>query len=49
MLENENIDTTYMPDSENEESAAKRRNKQGKGLKILIPNQMLGRFLSRLL
>ena len=49
MLENENIDTTYMPDLENEESAAKRRNQQGKGLKILIPNQMLSRFLSRLL
>ena len=38
-LENEEIDTTDMPDLENEESAA-----QGKGLKILTPNQMLGRL-----
>ena len=38
-LENEEIDTTEMPDLENEESAA-----QGKGLKILTPNQMLSRL-----
>ena len=30
-----------MPELESEESAAQRRNQQGKGLKILTPNQML--------
>ena len=30
-----------MSDLESEKSAAKRRNQQGKGLKILTPNQML--------
>ena len=29
---------------ESEESAAQRRNRQGKGLKILTPNQMLSRL-----
>ena len=33
-----------MPDLESEESAAQRRNQQGKGLKILTPNQMLSRL-----
>ena len=37
-------DTTNMPDLESEESAAQTRNQQGKGLKILIPNQMLNRL-----
>ena len=38
--------TTNMPDLESEESAAeqRRRNQQGKGLKILTPNQMLSRL-----
>ena len=43
MLENEEIDTTGMSDLETEESASERRNQQGKGLKILTPNQMLSR------
>ena len=43
-LENEEIDTRDMPDWESEESAAERRNKQGQGLKILTPNQMLSRL-----
>ena len=33
-----------MPDLESEEYAAQRRNQQGKGLKILTPNQMLSRL-----
>ena len=33
-----------MPDLESEESAVLRRNQQGKGLKILTPNQMLSRL-----
>ena len=41
----EEIDTTIMPELESEESAAERRNQQGKGLKILTPNQMLSRLL----
>ena len=36
---NEEIDTTNMSDLEGEESAT-----EGKGLKILTPNQMLGRL-----
>ena len=44
MLENEEIDTTNIPELESEESAAERRNQQGKGLKILTPNQMLSRL-----
>ena len=38
------LDTTNMPELESEESAAQRRNQQGKGLKILTPNQMLSRL-----
>ena len=38
------LDNTYMPELESEESAAQRRNQQGKGLKILTPNQMLSRL-----
>ena len=37
-------DTTDMPDLKTEESAAQRRNQQGKGSKILKPNQMLSRL-----
>ena len=37
-------DTTNIPELESEESAAQRRNQQGKGLKILTPNQMLSRL-----
>ena len=33
-----------MSELESEESAAQRRNQQGKGLKILTPNQMLSRL-----
>ena len=33
-----------MPELESEESAKQRRNQQGKGLKILMPNQMLSRL-----
>ena len=38
------LDNTDMPDLESEESATQRRNQQGKGLKILTPNQMLCRL-----
>ena len=40
----EQPDTTNMPELESEESAKQRRNQQGKGLKILMPNQMLSRL-----
>ena len=33
-----------MPDLESEESAVLRRNQQGKGLRILTPNQILSRL-----
>ena len=33
-----------MSDLESEESTEQRKNKQGKGLKILTPNQMLSRL-----
>ena len=33
-----------MPDLKTEESAAQRRKKEAKGLKILTPNQMLNRL-----
>ena len=39
-----NNQTLQMPDLESKESAAQRRNQQGKGLKILTPNQMLSRL-----
>ena len=42
--DDEQLDTTDMPDLESEESAAQRRNQQGKGLKILTPNQVLSRL-----
>ena len=38
------IDTTDRPDLESEESAAKRKNQQRQGLKILTPNQMRSRL-----
>ena len=39
----EEIDTTIMPELESEDSAAERSNQQGKGIKLLTPNQMLSR------
>ena len=44
MPENEEIDNTNMPELESEESAAQRRNQQGKCLKILTPSQMFSRL-----
>ena len=41
---NEQPDTTDMPVLESEESAAKRKNQQGQGLKMLTPDQMLSRL-----
>ena len=38
------MDTTIMPALESEESAVERRNQEGKGIKILTPNQMLSRL-----
>ena len=40
----EEMDTTIMPELESEESAAEKKNQQGKGLKILTPSQMLSRL-----
>ena len=40
----EKPDTTDIPELESEESAAKRRNQEGQGLKILTPDQMLSRL-----
>ena len=40
----EEIDTTDMPDLQNEESAAQKREHEGTGLKILTPKQMLSRL-----
>ena len=40
----EQPDTTNMSELESEESAKQRRNQQGKGFKILTPNQMLSRL-----
>ena len=40
----EEMDTTIMTELESEESAAKWRNQQGEGIKILTPNQMLIRL-----
>ena len=40
----EEAGTTDIHDLESEESAIHRRNQQGKGLKILTPNQMLRRL-----
>ena len=41
---NKEPDTTDMPELENEESAAERRNKSGEGLKILTQDQMISRL-----
>ena len=41
---NEQPDTRDIPELASEESAAKRRNQQGQGLKILTPDQMLIRL-----
>ena len=41
----EEPDITDMPELESEESAAERRNRHGRGLKILTPDQMLSRLL----
>ena len=38
------MDNIIMPELESEESAAERRNQQGKGIKILTLNQMLSRL-----
>ena len=38
------MDTTIVPELESEESAAERRNRQGQGMKILTPSQMLSRL-----
>ena len=43
-IDDKQPDTTDMPDLESKESAAQRRNQQGKDLKILTPNQMLSRL-----
>ena len=40
----EETDTTDMPDLESKESAAQRREHEGKGLKILTPQQILSRL-----
>ena len=40
----EQSDTKGMPELEIEESAEERRNQQGKGLKLLTPDQMLSRL-----
>ena len=42
--ENDEIDTTDIPDLESEESTVQRKNQQGQGLKTLTPNQMLSRL-----
>ena len=42
--EDEEMDTTIMPELESEESAEQRKNQQGKDWKILTPNQMLSRL-----
>ena len=38
------MDTIIIPELESEESAAERRNQEGKGIKTLTPNQMLSRL-----
>ena len=42
--DDEQPDTTDMPDLESEKSAGQRRIKKGQGLKILTPDQMLSRL-----
>ena len=41
----EQPDTTDMPELESQETAAKRREHEGKGLKILTPQKMFRRLL----
>ena len=43
-VSDEQLDTRDMPELESEEPAAKRRNQQGQGLKMLTPNQMLSKL-----
>ena len=43
-VDNEADDETDMPELEREESAAQRREKEGQGLKILTPQQMISRL-----
>ena len=43
--DDENSYITDMPDLKSEESAEQRRNQKWQGLKILTPDQMLGRLL----
>ena len=40
----EELDTVNMPELESEESAAEKRNQEGKELKILTPDQMVSRL-----
>ena len=40
-IDDEQLNTTDMPELESEESAAHRRNQQGKDLRNLTPNQIL--------
>ena len=40
----EQLDTTDMPELEDEESATERRNQQGQRLEILTPDQMVSRL-----
>ena len=40
----EEMDSIIMSELESEESAAERRNQEGKGIKTLTPNQMLSRL-----
>ena len=42
--DDEKPDTTDMPNLKSEESAEQRRKREGKGLKILTPQQMLSRL-----
>ena len=46
-LENEQETTRDMPKLESEESAEKRKNQKGHGLKILTPQQMLSRLIHK--
>ena len=43
-VDDKQTDTADIPDLESEESAAQRRNEQGKGFNISTPNQMLSKL-----
>ena len=43
-VDDEEVDTTDMPELEDEKSSPQRREHEGKGLKILTPEQMLSRL-----